>query len=109
MSDPEVSWKALEKGAQVFSADGEAVAKVSRVVGDVEADVFTGLAVTLRALGGERFIPSERVKGIWPDRVDVDLTRADFDGLDPYVDEPVVRVRPGDRAGRFLRRLFGRY
>ncbi len=45
--------------------------------------------------------------GIWPSRVEIDLTQDDFERLDEYEDEPVIRVNPADR-GSFLSRLFGR-
>jgi len=105
--EPQVSWKVIETGAPVVAPDGEKAATVSRVVGDPEADVFTGLAVKVGILGGERFIPSERVRGIWADRVDVDLARAELETLPEYEDAPVVRVDPAERRG-FFSRLFGR-
>jgi len=105
---PEVSWKAIEANAPVFSSEGEAVAKVSRIVGDHNADVFTGLAISLHVLGPERLVPSERVRGIWPDRVDVALTKAEIEGLPPYEETPTVRWRPGGGIGGFIRRFFGR-
>jgi hypothetical protein len=104
--EPQVSWKVIEAGAQVDSADGEKIATVSRVVGDPDADVFTGLAVKVGMLGGERLIPSERVQGIWPDRVQVDLAKPDLESLPEYEDAPVVRLEP-DEPG-FWARLFGR-
>jgi len=73
---PQVSWKAIEANAPVFSSEGEAVGKVSQVVGDPDADVFTGLAVSVDLLGSARLVPSEHVQSIWPDRVDVALTKA---------------------------------
>jgi sporulation protein YlmC with PRC-barrel domain len=39
--EPPVSWKAIEANAEVFTSDGFAVGKVSNVVGDATADVFT--------------------------------------------------------------------
>ena len=103
---PQVAWKAIEEGAEVFSAEAEAVGRVSRVVGDVDADVFTGLAIKLSALGSERFVPSERVKGIWPDRVDLDLPSTAAEALPEYEDAPAVRWQPGSRS--CFSRLFGR-
>ena len=96
----------IDSGAEVVSSDGERVATVSRVVGDANADVFTGLAVKAGILSGERLVPSERVQGIWPDRVQVDLSKADVEALPEYEDAPVVRLEP-DEPG-FWARLFGR-
>jgi len=96
----------IESGARVVTSDGEDSASVSRVVGDADADVFTGIAVKSGLLGGERLIPSERVTGIWPERIEVAMTKADLEGLPPYEDAPVVRLEP-ERPG-FFTRLCGR-
>jgi hypothetical protein len=105
-SEPQVSWKAIEANAPVFSSEGEAVGKVESVVGDQDADVFTGLAVSIDVLGPARLVPSERVRGIWPDRVDVALTKVQIERLPEYEETPTVRWRPSDGVGGFLRRLF---
>jgi PRC-barrel domain len=105
--EPQVSWKVIDSGAEVVSSDGEKTANVSRVVGDPDADVFTGLAVTVGILGGERFIPSEHVQEIRPDHIQVDLSKAAMESLPEYEDAPVVRVDPGERRG-FFSRLFDR-
>jgi hypothetical protein len=104
---PQVSWKAIEEDANVFSSEGERVGRVSRIVGDPSADVFTGLAILVDTFGGERFVAAERVRGIWPDRIDVDLGSADFEKLPKHQDTPSVRWRPGPLGGIFSR-LFGR-
>jgi sporulation protein YlmC with PRC-barrel domain len=108
--DPQVriAWKAIEPGAPVFSAEGEAVGKVSNVVGDTNADVFTGLAISIHTFGSDRFVESERVRGIYPDRIDLALTKAEIERLPEHTDPPAVRWRPGDRAGGFFSRLFRR-
>ena len=105
--EPQVSWKAIEADAEVFTSDGSAVGKVSKIVGDATADVFTGLAVSKHVIAKPKFVPSERVTGIWPHRVEIDLTQDEFDRLEEYEDEPVIRVNPADPPG-FLSRLFGR-
>jgi hypothetical protein len=105
--EPQVSWKAIEANADVLTSDGFAVGKVSKVVGDPTADVFTGLAVSKHVIGKPKFVPSEGVTGIWPRRVEIDLTKGTFESLEEYEDEPVIRVDPADRGG-FLSRLFGR-
>src|SRR6185437_8734066 len=45
IDESEVSWKVIEAGAPVATTDGEKAGTVSRVVGDTDADVFTGLAI----------------------------------------------------------------
>ena len=106
-AEPQVAWKAIEADADVVDADGQNIGKVSRVVGDTTADVFTGLAIFVGTFGGERFVPAERVTGIWPDRVALDLAASAVDSLPKYEDAPTVRWRPGPLGGIFSR-LFGR-
>jgi hypothetical protein len=101
-----VAWVAIEEGAEVFSSEGEAVGKVTRAVGDADADVFTGLAVKLSTLGKEHLVPSERVGAIWRDRVDLKLTREEIENLPELEEQPAVRFEPG--FSNFFRRLFGR-
>jgi sporulation protein YlmC with PRC-barrel domain len=104
---PQVSWMAIEANAPVFSSEGEAVGTVESVVGDPDADVFTGLAVSIDILGPARLVPSEHVRGIWPDRVDLALTKVQIERLPEYEETPTVRWRPSEGVGGFLRRLFG--
>jgi hypothetical protein len=103
---PQVSWMAIAPEAEVVAADGTVAGRVSRVVGDTDADVFSGLAVVPHGLAGERFVASERVTGIWEDRVEVDLDADAIAGLPEYEESPVVRWQPGDP--NLFRRLFGR-
>jgi PRC-barrel domain len=105
-NEPQVAWKVIEPGAEVVTSDGDTGAKVARVVGDVDADVFTGLAVKPGLLASERLVPSERVVGIWPNRVEVDLTKDQLERLPEYEDAPAVRFEPGFSS--LFRRLFGR-
>jgi hypothetical protein len=104
--EPQVSWTVVEAGTSVITSDGEEAASVSRVVGDPDADIFTGLAVKSGLLGTERFVPSEQVTGIWPSRVQVALARDELESLPAYEDAPVVRIEP--ESPGFFRRLFGR-
>jgi hypothetical protein len=103
---PQIAWKVIEPKTAVFSSDGETVGKVSRVVGDYDADVFTGLAISLNLIGSDRFVDSDRVRGIWPDRIELDLTAEEVERLPDYEDVPVVRWRPDE--GGFFSRLFRR-
>lgn len=98
---------AIAADAAVVAADGTEVAKVSKVVGDQDADIFTGLAIKRHALAEEQLVEAERVRAIWENRVEVDLSPDAVEALPGYQDEPVVRVRPDERPG-FFRRLFGR-
>jgi len=112
--DSPVAWTALEAGALVVAADGSEVGHVKEVVGDEEADIFDGLVVTHSRLRSGHYIPSERVKGIWPDRVETDLSPEEAGSLPSY-EEPKVTTWHADEGGGIgarLRRagkaLFGR-
>ena len=99
---PQVSWKTLEQDATVVTADGDESARVTEIVGDPEADIFNGLVLNLGVLDKNRHLPAERVKAIWPQRVEVDATLNELKGLPPY-EEPVVETLAP--AGGFFTRL----
>jgi hypothetical protein len=104
VSEPEaqVSWKTLEKGATVVTADGDESARVSEIVGDPEADIFHGLVLSLGVLGKNRHLPAERVTAIWPRRVTVDITADELKALPPHEEPAVEGLEP---EGGFLNRL----
>lgn len=106
MSQPEVSWKAIQRNAKVVSREGEEIGKAKEVAGDPQADIFSGLVLSLGVGSPDRFLPAERVTGIWPDRVEVDLSRAAAEQLAGY-EEPVEERWTPSRPG-FFSRLFGR-
>lgn len=106
MSEPEVSWKSIEKGARVLAADDQELGKVAEIAGDSDADIFSGLVVSLSRLSSNRFLPAERVTGIWPDRVATSITSDQVESLDEYKDPVAERWQPP--APGFLSRLFGR-
>ncbi len=106
---PEVSWKAIEENASVYAADGQEVGKVSSVVGDPDADVFTGLAISVDLLGRDRFVASEQVAAIWPERVELRMSAAEIERLPEHEETPTVAWRPGRGGLRSaLRRFLGR-
>jgi len=100
---------AIEKGARVHAAGGEEIGNVKEIAGDAEADIFSGLVVSVTRLGTNRFLPAERVTAIWPDRVETNLSAEQAEALEDY-DEPVAErwQIPDDFMTR-LRRLFGFY
>jgi hypothetical protein len=104
VSEPEapISWKALERNATVVTSDGNESARVTEIVGDPEADIFNGLVLNLGVLDKNRHLPAERVKAIWPQRVEVDATLDELKALPPY-EEPVVETLAP--AGGFFTRL----
>ena len=100
--EPQVSWKAIEKDATVVTSDGDESARIAEIVGDPDADIFNGLVLNLGVLAENRHLPAERVRAIWPRRVEVDATLDDLKGLPGY-EEPVVETLEPDRG--FLTRL----
>ena len=100
--EPQVSWKAIERDAAVVTSDGDKSARIAEIVGDPAADIFNGLVVDLRVLDKNRYLPAERVQGIWPKRVEVDATLDELRAMPPY-EQPVVETL--EHAGGFLTRL----
>ena len=87
MADP-VAWKVIESGWDVVGRDGEELGSVHEVVGDANADIFTGLNVSPGLLKSSRYVPSERVVAIYEGRVELDLDADTFDRLDDATDAP---------------------
>jgi hypothetical protein len=104
--EPQVSWKALEKDATVVTSDGAEAARVVEIVGDPDADIFNGLVVKTGTLDEKRELPAERVRGIWPRRVEVELTAAEVRALPPYEEPVVERLEPDRGFFTRLRNLF---
>jgi sporulation protein YlmC with PRC-barrel domain len=102
---PPVSWKAIEKNAVVISSDGQEAGKVSEVAGDPNADIFHGLVVSLGTLGANRYLPAERVRAIWPHRVEVDVPAAEIEALPEYEEPVAERWRAPDDFLARLRRI----
>jgi hypothetical protein len=106
VNESEVSWKAIEKGARVDALDGQELGKVVEIAGDSEADIFSGLVVSLSRLRSNKFLPSERVTRIWPDRVSTSIASEQVESLPEYKEPVAERWQPP--APGFLSRLFGR-
>jgi hypothetical protein len=104
---PQVSWKAIERDAVVRASDGEEMGKVVEVAGDPDADIFNGLVVTLGMLDAARYVPAEKVTGIWPDRVEVALTAAELESAPEYEEPVAERWAPPDDFMSRLRRFLG--
>ena len=109
MNESKVSWMAIEKGASVLASDGAEIGTVSEIAGDTEADIFSGLVVSVSRLGANRFLPSERVTGIWPDRVETSVTVEQAEQLAAYEEPVAERWQIPDDFMTRLRRLFGFY
>lgn len=83
MTEP-VSWMLIEPGWTVVARSGEEVGRVHEVIGDSDADIFNGLAVSPGLLRGSRYVPAERVTTIVEGQVALDLDEQEFKHLDEH-------------------------
>ena len=87
MADEErqIAWRALDKGARVYSSDGAQLGKVSHVVADDLKDIFSGIAFQRGMLGDEIFVPAALVEQITTEGVHLSISgdQAEAD-LKPY-------------------------
>jgi uncharacterized protein YrrD len=73
MADP-VSWLMIEPGWKVHDSGANDVGRIEEVVGDMNADIFSGLLISTGLFSGHRYVPAERVGTITNGRVDLQLT-----------------------------------
>ena len=85
--DP-VSWLMIEPGWHVIGRDGAELGKVHEVVGDSGTDIFNGLAVSPGLLRASRYVPAERVRGIFDGRVELDVSVDEFERLEEHGPAP---------------------
>jgi hypothetical protein len=97
--EPQCAWIAIDQGAVVTAADGSDVGTVKEIAGDETRDIFDGLVVDHSRFDSPRYIAAERVKGIWPDRVETDLTAAEAGSLQPYSAPKVTEWHADDDTG----------
>src|SRR5262249_35150554 len=90
----------IKPGWKVYASDGTEVGAVDEVAGDDNADIFDGLAVAATGLGNPKYVPAESVTTITDGRVDLSLTRADFEGTSEFL-EPATSavIEPSDHHG----------
>lgn len=81
MSDP-VSWLLIDPGWRVLDGNGGEIGAVEQVLGDKEADIFDGLAVTRGMLDSAVYVPAEQVGTIEVGVIHTDV--ADASSLTPY-------------------------
>jgi hypothetical protein len=76
-----VSWLVLERGWNVVGRDGTRLGSVAEVLGDPEADIFDGLAVSTGLLRPSRYVPAAHVAAIREGRVELAIGEAEFERL----------------------------
>jgi len=82
MPDP-VSWFVVEPGWKVVAADGDEVGTVHEMLGDLERDIFDGIAVATAPLAKPTYVPSEQVGEIREGEVHLEATSEQFAQLQP--------------------------
>ena len=110
MADP-VSWLLIEHGWKVLATDGSEVGTVKETVGDSNADIFDGLAVSTRKLGKPRYVPAEQVAEITQGAVRLSLTPEQVERLDEYQEPPESTIiEPGTKDSLWgrIRNVFRR-
>jgi uncharacterized protein YrrD len=83
-----VSWLVIEPGWTVVSDEGEEVGKVEEVVGDTGKDIFNGLSIATGLLSKPKYVPAERVRAIYEERIELDLTEDAIERLDDHEPQP---------------------
>jgi hypothetical protein len=63
MPDP-VSWMLIEQGWAVVDSRGDDVGRVDEVLGDADADIFSGLRILRGPIGKKTYVPAENVAEI---------------------------------------------
>src|SRR5436190_436968 len=102
-----ISYKALQRGTPVRSADGIEVGKVRRVLDNARENIFDGLIVESRA--GMRFVDAPEVSRVAERGVTLTVSAAEYEQLP--APQSVLKqrwdhaplVRRTKRAGRGLR------
>jgi PRC-barrel domain len=102
MPDP-VSWFLIETGWKVVDSTGAEVGSVAEVVGDSNDDIFNGLAVSTSLLGKPRYVPAERVGTITEGHVQLDMSKAELEGLAEFREPPTTAQILPDSASRVER------
>jgi PRC-barrel domain len=108
MSDEPASYLTLERGADVFSSDGERVGAVEHVLRDEATDIFDGLVIDLRPRpGGLRFVDAPDVGEIREDGVALTIPAAQIDRLPKPAPNPAVMEHHGveDSEGKLEHKL----
>ena len=90
MAEP-VSWFLIEKHWRVVGSDGEEIGTVEEVVGDSNADIFSGLTVGTGLLHKPRLVPAELVSEIVEGEVRLSIAKDEFERLEEYEGSPPAK------------------
>jgi uncharacterized protein YrrD len=97
LGDPS-SYLALDKGADVYSSDGEKVGKVEHVLAAPDEDIFDGIVLDKSILpGGHRFVDAEQVQEVFERGVVLKIDRQAAESLpEPSANPATMEVGPDD-------------
>jgi uncharacterized protein YrrD len=92
------SYRALDRGTPVYSADGDQLGKVAHVLADDGEDVFDGIVIDEFVFGTEhRFVDADEVQEIFDHGVLLKLDRAQCEHLPkPSANPAVMRDDPAE-------------
>jgi len=65
----------IEQGWAVVDSEGTEMGRIDEVLGDENADIFSGLQILTGAIGKEVYVPAEQVGEIVEGRVQVLLAK----------------------------------
>lgn len=94
------SYLALEKGAEVYTCDGERIGRVEHVLAVPDDDIFDGIVLDTSVLpGGHRFVDADQVEEIFERGVLLKIDREAADRLpEPTPNPAALEVTPDDVA-----------
>lgn len=93
-----ISWIVLAEHTPVYSAEGDRIGTVKRVLADAETDIFDGLIIDTH--DGDRFVDGDHVGDLYERAVVLDLSAADARHMpDPTPNPATMEPTPDDVAG----------
>src|SRR4051794_41228131 len=92
------SYLALEKGAEVYTCDGERIGRVEHVLAVPDDDIFDGIVLDTSVLpGGHRFVDAPEVAAIYDRGVVLRIDAAAAEALpEPSANPGSIEVGPDD-------------
>jgi hypothetical protein len=105
-----ISWKSVGHNWRVASSDGVAIGRVFMVVGDENADIFDGLAITHEGgafvfhnyVDRPHYVAADQVASIDPGKVTLSITADEAKSLPPHDVPESAQIEP-EAASRLAR------
>ena len=93
--DAPVAWMAIARGDRVLDRNGRQIGTVEHPLGDLEEDVFEGVAIRLGLTGGSHMAPPDAIARIAQGEVTLALDAEEARSLPPVVLEDLREAAPG--------------